>query len=82
MRNLPNASPPHRSAKACRGNPFLDANAHLSLGEIALLEELQRLRLKMVRCGAVTPDVTSALRALNRVPRRYPIYPPVEKVPA
>lgn len=83
MTTLPNASPPHRSAKACRVNPFLDADSHLSLGDVARRENLARYREKCAMCGIELPPADAARwAALNRVPRRPPIYPTVEKVPA
>lgn len=62
---------PHRSA--CRVNPFLDAGSHLSLGDIDRRYELARHR---------EPEDAARWAALNRVPRRPPIYPTSEDEPA
>jgi hypothetical protein len=69
----------HRAAKrnpfACRDNPFLDANTHLSLGEIIAREAMARYRRKLVESGVELSEADAARwKALSRVPRRPPIY--------
>ena len=64
-----------RNPFACWNNPFLDPNSHLSLGEIERRETLARYRQKCAKCGAKLPPAEAgAWAALNRVPRRPPIY--------
>ena len=64
-----------RNPFACRDNPFRDPEAHLSLGEITRRDNLARYRKKLAGAGVELSEADAARwRALNRVPRRPPIY--------
>ncbi len=64
-----------RKPVALHTNPFMDPDAHLSLGEIARLEALRSYREKLARSGLKLSAEDFALWVkLSRVPRRPPIY--------
>ena len=66
MTARPNASPPHRSAQACRVNPFLDAGAHLSLAEVAECERLAVRRQTQFLSFQDTAQLRDLLRKRHR----------------
>lgn len=64
-------------SRACRDRLPFD---HLSLYDIAKIDELRREREKLRRCGVQVPQALEIeLRRLSQTPRRFPIYPPTPK---
>jgi hypothetical protein len=64
-----------RKPFALHTNPFMDPDAHLSLGEVNRYEALRLYRTKLAKSGLKLSAEDFALWVkLNRVPRRLPIY--------